>query len=378
MPPEDDSFPEKLETIEETRALITLSLVPRIGSSRIRSLVSWFGSAIAVLNASRKELAKVEGIGDQTIDAICRFSEEHLVDWQVECAQRIGATLVTYWSSQYPALLKNIFDPPAFLWAIGDTSLLAHTFLAVVGTRNPTEYGKQVAREFTLQLVHHNIGIVSGLAYGVDAVAHRAALESGGTTIAVLGSGVDRIYPAPHRQLADAIKKEGIILSEFPLQSKPDASNFPRRNRIISGLSLGTLVVESFEKGGALITARLALEQNRDVFAVPGVIFNESSRGNHHLIQRGHAKLVHTIEDILEELNVGSVSSKAVPESKTPELPLNPIEAKLYNVVTNTPIHIDHICERAGVDVSTALVYLLSLEFKGLVYQMAGKQFYRT
>ena len=189
---------------------------------------------------------------------------------------------------------------------------------------------------------------------------------------------MDRIYPARHRELARDLMLQGALLSEFPLQAKPDAANFPRRNRIISGLTQGTLVAEAFESGGALITARLAVEQNREVFAVPGSIFHENGKGCHRLVQEGQAKLVHSVDDVLEELGMHQTAAKT---TITPQLDLstlNKVEQTLYGILTDVPMQIDDICLKANLDVSTALVYLLSLEFKGLVFQMAGKQFYKV
>jgi DNA processing protein len=215
--------------------------------------------------------------------------------------------------------------------------------------------------------------IVSGLAYDVDAIAHAAALQAGGRTLAVLGSGADWIYPARNLPLAKRIQAAGAIFSEYPLGARPDAVHFPRRNRIVSGLSLGTVVVEAYEKGGALITAGLAIEQNREVFAIPSALTNPAGAGANQLIQRGHAKLVQSVGDVLIEIEP-AFESKSAPAQVQPDL--SPVERRLYEALTPEPTHIDTLCVRTGFDASTALVYLLGLEFKGLVFQMAGKQFY--
>jgi DNA processing protein len=235
-----------------------------------------------------------------------------------------------------------------------------------------------MAHEFATALAEKGITVVSGLAYGIDAAAHQAAVDAGGRTLAVLGSGADRIYPSKHKRLADDIAAHGAILSEYPLGAAPDAPNFPRRNRIISGLSLGTLVVEAHEKGGALITARLAVEQNREVFAIPSPVHSRSGKGTNHLIQRGHAKLVLNVDDILDELGFADMPGAAPASAQAKPLEdLSAIEQELYAILEAEPQHIDAICQQTGYDSSTALVYLLSLEFKGLVRQMAGKQFLR-
>jgi DNA processing protein len=255
--------------------------------------------------------------------------------------------------------------------------------VTVVGTRRCTDYGRAQARHFAAELARRGFTVVSGLAYGIDAAAHKGALDAGGRTVAVLGSGVGRIYPPKHTDLAERIVDDGALLSEYAIDAEPDAPNFPERNRILSGLALGTLVVESYAEGGALITARLALEQNREVFAVPGAITKDSSRGANRLIQRGHAKLVLELEDLLEELPDVTVEAPEDVDAETMAGPsadpdLSDEQERLYEALTDTPVHIDALCEETGLDPSTALVHLLDLEFKGLVRQLAGKQFRRT
>lgn len=258
--------------------------------------------------------------------------------------------------------------------------------VSVVGTRRCTDYGRAQAHHFAAELARKGFTVVSGLAYGIDAAAHKGALDVGGRTIAVLGSGVGRIYPPKHTSLADRIAESGALLSEYALDAEPDAPNFPERNRILSGLSLGTLVVESYAEGGALITARLALEQNREVFALPGAITKDSSRGTNQLIQRGHAKLVMTLDDLLEELPEVTVDApeevdaEAVssPRASKPSPELSGDKAVLYEALSDTPMHVDALCEETNLDPSTALVHLLELEFEGLVRQLAGKQFRRA
>ena len=372
------SRPEGNETTEETRALIALSLIPGIGSSRIRALVSHFNSASGVFAASQKELSKVDGIGVRTARSVLAFNGFDKVTRQIECAHKADAKLITYWSDEYPALLRSIFDPPAFLWVRGRIPASAFSSIAIVGTRKPSLYGKKVTSNFTAQLSKLGFVITSGLAYGIDAIAHRTVLDAGGCTLAVLGSGVDTIYPSKHQALARSIMERGAIISEYPLQAKPDAANFPKRNRIISGLSVGTLLTEAYDTGGALITARLAVEQNREVFAVPGSIYNKASSGIHTLIQRGHAKLVGSVQDILEELDMVSEAENRMGVNEEEHCTLNAIEKQLFELITDEPVQINTLCEKSGLDPSTALVYLLGLEFKGMIYQMAGKQFYRA
>ena len=361
----------------EQKALIALSLVPGVGPGRIRALLARLGSAVAVLGASRNALAAVPGVGRQTAAAIATFEAYDAVDDQLRRAEEHDATLVPVWDDRYPALLRQIYDPPAFLWMRGTLTAADERAVAIVGTRRASDYGRRMARDFATELTRRGFTVVSGLAYGIDAAAHQATLEAGGRTLAILGSGADRIYPARHTDLANEIAAQGAVLSEYALGAAPDAPNFPRRNRIISGLALGTLVVEAFEKGGALITARVAVEQNREVFALPSPIHSRAGLGANRLIQRGHAKLVLSVDDIVEELGFDA-ETRPEPAVSTPLPALHAIERQLYDVLENQPQHIDTLCQKTGHDSSTALVYLLGLEFKGLVRQMAGKQFFRT
>ncbi len=360
---------------EESAALVALSLIPGVGPGRIRLLVHRFGSAAAALEAPRRVLANLEGLGEATADAIRAFDGYDLVHEQWVRAQQVDARLVTEWDDDYPEALRTIYDPPVFLWVRGAFAPADARAVAIVGSRQATDLGKRIAEQFAGELAARGYTIVSGLAYGIDAAAHAAALAAGGRSIAVLGSGADRIYPSRHLPLALAMLDAGAVVSEYPLGATPDAVHFPRRNRIVSGLCLGTLVVEAYEKGGALITAGLALEQNREVFAVPGSIASPASAGCHRLIQRGHAKLVQTVDDVLAEIEPAYQATEATP---APPPDLNAAEQQLFDALGPEPIHIDTLCARTGLDTSSALVYLLNLEFKGLVYQMAGKMFYRA
>lgn len=362
---------------DEERALIGLSLVQGVGVGRIRSLISAFGSARAVLSASRSVLCGVPGIGSRTAERIARFDDAARVDRQLEQARRMGAELITIWDERYPFLLRHIYDPPPFLWVRGRMPVAdgAERNVAIVGTRRATSYGRRTAHDIAHILVRLGFTIVSGLAYGIDVAAHASALEAGGRTIAVLGSGVDRVYPARHRRLAEDIALRGAVISEFPMGAKPDAQNFPRRNRVVSGLCLGTVVVEAREDGGALITARLALQQNREVFAIPGPIHSQASAGTNRLIQDGAAKLVQTVADILDELGMRAEEADlSLPSVDAASL--TPEERALCSVLSPEPMHIDALCGAAGLDPAAALVHLLNLEFRGLVHQQAGKHFY--
>ncbi|MFB6248910.1 MAG: DNA-processing protein DprA [Salinibacter sp.] len=383
LDPNDDA--PNLNRPQERRALLALSLVSGVGATRLRALLAHFDAPSAVFRASRSALEQVSGIGPQTAEAILTFDDRAAVEREVERAEAVGAELVSPWDARFPERLREIYDPPGFLWMRGTLPEAAPPRVTVVGTRRCSDYGRAQAHHFAAELARRGFTVVSGLAYGIDAAAHRGALDAGGRTVAVLGSGVGRIYPPKHTDLAERIVESGALLSEYSVDAEPDAPNFPERNRILSGLALGTLVVESYAEGGALITARLALEQNREVFAVPGNATKDSSRGANRLIQRGHAKLVLALEDLLEELPEVTVETPEEVDADTvsgptpsPAADLSGKKRRLYDALGDTPVHIDALCEDTGLAPSTALVHLLDLEFKGLVRQLAGKQFRRT
>lgn len=283
----------------------------------------------------------------------------------------------------YPELLKQITDPPALLFVQGDVTLLSKWQLAIVGSRNPSASGRDSAFEFARYLVQGDIVITSGLATGIDAAAHKGALAAAGKTIAVIGTGLDRVYPAAHRDLAHHIAENGAIVSEFPLGTSPKAENFPRRNRIISGLSLGTLVVEAAVKSGSLITARMAMEQGREVFAIPGSIHSPLSRGCHQLIREG-AKLVETANDIIEEL--GALAG-VIPQDQqfsdpaaamTESAELDNDYQQLFEFLGYDPIHIDILIDKSGLTVDAVSSMLLLLELQGKVASLPGGRYVRT
>ena len=360
----------------EAEAIVALSLVPGVGPGRIQTLLRHLGSGRAAFRAPAHVLSALPGIGPATAGAIRRFDQFEAVRRQFVRARRCGAQLLAVGHGHYPALLREIYDPPAFLWMRGDLTEADGRAVAVVGTRRPTDYGRRVAASLSAGLARAGLTVVSGLAYGIDVEAHRAALEAGGRTLAVLGSGVDRIYPGHHIRIARDIVRSGAILSEYPMGAAPDAVNFPRRNRVISGLCLGTLVVEAYDSGGALITAKLALEQNREVFAVPSSIYNDAGEGANALIRAGAAKLVTRVRDVLEELDVDVLVDE--PDETVRTETLNRDERSVYTVLGPEPVHVDVICERSGLDSASALVILLNLEFKQYVRQLAGMRFVRV
>ena len=359
----------------DVRDLLRLSSVPRIGPLKIRALVSHFGGPAEALAANPRELIKVPGIDKKLASYIAHHKDgEAFADEQLKRLNKSGGRIITQWDDEYPTILKKIYDPPAFLYMLGKFDPADALSIAIVGTRHPTPYGQQIAEQFGKEFAKLGIPTVSGLARGVDTFVHTSTLKASGRTIAVIGSGLDVPYPPENKKLLDKISAKGAVISEFPMGTKPDAPNFPRRNRIISGLTLGTVVIESAEDGGAMITATTALDQGREVFAVPGNITEKRSRGAHKLIKEGRAKLVSNIDDILEELQFDTgIKKRGKVQEQKPDLTL--FEQKIYEVISSEPTHIDSIAETAKISPTDALVNLLSLEFKGLVRQLPGKFF---
>lgn len=359
--------------------LLHLASIPKVGNNRLRALISHFKTPSAVLSASPKELAHIDGIDKAIASSIVHTPlNREFIDDQLSRLNKVGGRIVTLWDDEYPTLLKKIYDPPVFLFVKGKFSQNDQYSIAVVGTRQPTSYGKLMAERFTKELSELGITIVSGLARGIDTIAHTAALKSNGRTLAVMGSALDHIYPPENKKLAEQIEECGALVSEFFMGTKTDPGNFPRRNRIISGLSLGTLIIESEEDGGAMITARTTLDQNRELFSLPGHITEKKSNGPNRLIKMGAAKLVQSIDDILEELTsaLQPIIKTTRPKTEPPQLSV--FEQKIFDVLTNEPMHIDAISEQSNLSPSDTLVNLLSLEFKGLVRQMAGKMFVKA
>jgi DNA processing protein len=372
----------------DPRELLLLSCIPGIGPSRLRSLVNHFHGTRAVLTASAMELLAVEGIEKKTASGILAFlrgnscveAAQH-AESQLSLLSRVGGRLVSFWENDYPRQLKRIFDPPPYLFVRGILSSGDEASIAVVGTRTPSAYGSRIAARMSRDLVKAGLTVVSGLARGIDTIAHVEALKSGGRTVAVIGSGVDVIYPPENGALAAKIIEHGALLSEFEMGAQPDAVNFPRRNRIISGICAGILVIETGVEGGAMITARLALDQNREVFAVPGPLTEQRASGTHLLIKEGQAKLVENLDDILAELHP-TLTNAIKAGGTAPTAPVLPdmtlFEERVFAVVGTDPTHIDVLASRTGMPVSEVLVHLLSLECKELVKQNPGKFFVRT
>jgi DNA processing protein len=362
----------------DIHGLLRLVSIPRIGPQKIRSLISFFGSPTNIFRASPHQILRAPGIYEEHAYNIAhRSGDELFADSQLRLTIKHGVRIVSLWDKDYPELLNKIYDPPVLLFISGKLLESDQKSIAVVGTRHPTAYGRSTAERFSRDLVQHGICVVSGLARGIDTAAHTAALQSGGRTIAVIGSGLDIPYPPENRPLMERIAESGAVVSEFPMGTIPDSANFPRRNRVISGLSLGTVVIESAETGGALITASLALDQNREVFAVPGNITERRSSGTNKLIRDGRAKLISSVNDIFSELQV-QLQFSFGEQTETQHPSLSPQEQGLFDVLSSQPQHIDALADRTGKAASDTLVILLSLECKNLVRQLPGKHFIRA
>jgi DNA processing protein len=381
--------------MEDFKYIYFLTKADGLGSVRLKRLLDKFGEARNILEASEKELINVEGINVKTARPILdigKNSDKFEKDFALleKKMEKTGAGAVTINDKDYPHLLKKIYDPPAVLYYKGKraTEIFKNgleSCIGIVGTRNPSDYGKKVCEQFSAGLAELGIGVISGFARGIDTIAHKTVLSSkndSAVTAAVFGNGIDVIYPPENKKLYDEMFEYGLLLSEFELSAKPDSMNFPRRNRIISGLSLGLVVIESGKEGGALITARCALDQGREVYAVPGDINSRNSKGTNDLIKNGQAKLVENIDDILDELRIKLnrlpfEDDKKGMHKKKEHAELKGNEKTIFVLLdkNNEAVHIDAISELTGLNISDCLVNLLNLEFKGLVKQLPGKMF---
>lgn len=349
---------------------VGFSLISGIGRVRLTQLENYFTNLENAWKANPAEL-KQAGLDSGSIRAITSQRPKISLEAEVEKLERYGVKVLTCHDKDYPSRLKEIYDYPPLIYVRGSLLPEDEWCLAVVGTRRATVYGRQVTEEIVADLAQSKITIVSGLAKGIDTVAHHSALEAGGRSIAVFACGLDIVYPSENANLARRIMQQGALISEYPLGTKPRADNFPRRNRIMSGLSLGILVVEAGETSGALITAHLALEQNREVFAIPGSILSPASSGTNHLIQE-RAKLVHSYSDILEELNLTAVAHQI---GLKEIIPASDTESLLLKQLCAEPTHIDEVCRSSGLPVPTVSSTLAMMELKGLVKQVGAMNY---
>ncbi len=377
-------------TAQDLRPWFVLRAVPGIGDALTCRLALSFGSAGAVLQASSDELTQAGGISPALARAVRTgpgAEDLRAIDRELAALARMAVRVVTYLDPGYPARLRTIHDPPPVLCVSGSLSEADRHAVAIVGTRNATPAGRLVAERLGRGLAASGLTVVSGLARGIDAVAHRSALEAGGRTIAVLGCGIDRTYPPEHQALRKKVEEGGAVLSELPLGAYPHAYHFPKRNRIISGLSFGVVIVEAALQSGSLITARLAAEQGREVFAVPGSVQSEQSRGTNGLIKQG-AQLVETAEDILDALapqfepdfraRLHERQATLTHPVQSGRLSLERDEAALYAALPADPVHIDELIAKTGLPAAAVSGLLLSLELKGAIRQLPGRSCIRV
>lgn len=347
-----------------------LKSVPQVGNILFRRLVERFGSPEQALKASPEQLSTVKGVSSNLAREIASHDYRPAAERECELSARCGCRVVDFLADGYPPLLREIHDPPPYLYVHGSLDGIDPA-IAIVGSRRASSYGLMNTERLSNELSAQGFTVVSGMARGVDTAAHRGALKCGGRSIGVLGCGIDVIYPPENRRLFDEMKEQGALVSEFPLGTLPLAENFPRRNRIISGISRGVLVVEAAEKSGSLITAQFALEQGREVFAIPGNINLQSSRGTNRLIKQG-AKLVESVADILDELPDRSPQTQP---GRPRRCELAPEEAAVLALFSREPLHIDEIIATSALTVGEVSAILLRLELKGVITQLPGKHF---
>ena len=372
-----------MDTLEQIKYVYFLTKVNKLGNTRIKNILNRLKDQYDFFNCSQNDLRKIEGI-DLNISRDIKDSAGKKKIYDIECesiirdAEKKSIKVLSLLDEEYPENLKKIYDSPVLLYYKGKLDASDKYSLSIVGTRNPTEYGKYTCEKFTEKISKLGIPVVSGFARGIDSIVHNVCLKNCNLTYAVFGCGVDVIYPSDNRKLYSELIKRGAVISEFPVSSQPEKVNFPKRNRIISGISLGSLIIESGIKGGSLLTAEFAIDQNREVFAVPGYINSKQSQGTNDLIKRGQAKLVTEIEDILDELEIKLkpvLNKDNFKKEKELKEDLSDTEKKIYDSLCYESVHIDSINELSGLSISDCLVSLLSLEFKGLIRQSPGKNF---
>ena len=396
----------------ETISLIHLNLIQGVGLKTVQVLRDIFGSTEQALQATPDELRKIDRLSPAVCDLLIQKPVLYPIERELELIEKYGCQVVTRYDAAYPPRLKEIDTPPFVLYVRGELTAADALSISLVGSRNAKDYGRKASYRLSYQIAHRGLTVVSGFARGIDTAAHRGAIEAGGRTIAVMGNGLSLIYPAANSDLAEKIEVSGALVSEFPMAARPKPRNFPRRNRIISGLTLGTVVVEASNRSGALITARLAAEQNREVFAVPGEIFSELSTGTHKLINDG-AKLINTVDDLINELpphvlsqiqpqtspspvrDIAAEPTRLSPVEKgdteriRPQAPpdaeqsvsappppdLTPDEKTVFDAIEVPASHIDTIVRTTQLPIGQVSSMLLMLELKGVVQQLPGKQF---
>lgn len=366
-------------SLDKRDAWLALSLIPKVGRSTLARLAAHFDDPRDALVASEEELCEVEGLSPRMAKAIRECDYMPLLEQELQLLERYGAQVITLEDEEYPENLRQIFDPPALLYIKGELWEVDKFAVALVGSRKCSRYGKSVAHDLAGQLVGKGITVISGMARGIDSAAHRGALEAGGRTIAVLGCGLSVVYPPENKDLMEKIAGSGALVSEFSMATTPVPYNFPIRNRIISGLSLGVVVVEAALRSGASITIGCALEQGREAFAVPGSINSPVSRGTHRLIKQG-ARLVENVDDIWEELRVqltGLAGATTVQDVSVQEcnIELSPEEQEILSLLSYDPVYVDEVTMNSDFTPQQVLGILMNLELKNKVIQSPGQMY---
>jgi len=361
----------------ELKYWLSINRIPNVGPVTIKKLWETFGSIKSAWEADEKSIYKIEGISKPAVKSFLEERHKIALDEELDLMTRKGINVFTLEDEGYPSNLMNIYDPPPVLYANGKILGEDKKAIAIVGTRKASHYGKETARKLAYELSSIGFTIVSGLAAGIDTFAHKGALEANGRTLAIFGTGVDVVYPSTNKSLANEILSSGALVSEFPMGMGPEKGTFPRRNRVISGLSLGVVVVEGHYDSGAMITAKYALDQGREVFAVPGNVGLDQSKGPHWLIKQG-AKLIESVEDVLDELNM-VLPEKGVPKMATKKtkdysnLPAE--EQRIIKALSSEPKYIDNISAESGLSISEVSSRLMMLEVKKIIRQLPGKMF---
>jgi DNA processing protein len=362
-------------------ALVALNMLPHVGPVRVRQLLEHFADPPSILGASRQALSRVQGINEATAESIATWESAIDLSAELKRIEEFGCHVLTQLDEAYPELLRHIYDPPIVLYVKGKLEPRDKNAVAIVGSRMTTSYGNNVARKFGYQLAYMGVTVVSGGARGIDTAAHQGALSAKGRTIAVLGTGINQVFPPENAQLFERITANGALVTQFPFNRPPDKQSFPIRNRIVAGMTLGTVIVEANLTSGALITANFAVEYGRQTFAVPGPIDSPRSKGCHDLIKKG-AKLCESAEDIVSEFEYLFPSTNKPPAAgdtgQLPGLTLSENEKTLFEALGHEELFIDDLIVKTGLPPSTVSVALLTLEMKKLVRQMPGKLFARA
>ncbi len=353
--------------------ILGLRSISGVGNRLAERILEQVSSPKEIFSLSEKDLLGIEGVRKETARSIINFSGWEVVEKNIENAKRYGFHIYTIHDENYPKNLLKIYEKPTAIYVFGEITDEDENAVAIVGSRRCNNYGKSIAKQLSNELASHGLTVVSGMARGIDSISHKAAIEEGGRTIAVMGSGLDRIYPPENSKLYKLISQNGAVISEFPMGTPPEAQNFPQRNRVISGLSKGVVIVQAGRKSGSLITANFALEQNREVFAVPGNLGNKLSEGANFLIKRG-AKLIENVEDILEELNQGynfKVKDKVLSKKTFTNLDVD--QKIVVDSIGSQQLNIDELIDKTKIEYTKLSLILLDLEIKGILEQLPGK-----